>query len=185
MISGVLSSAPASSLLLPEICRLTQHDPCWGVWNRGLAGGAVVPHHSGTLVARRAGRGRARSAGEGRGPYLTLGAAQRVLLPSGPVAQRRGHRVQKERKASLGRVFPVFSTALLGAQPKGSSLLLLPGDPGDTPGLGSALRWHVPAAGRGLGGAALCHWLALCHATLRGQRRLCPAVGGRLSWSRV
>lgn len=35
MIRGVLSSAPASSLLLPGICLLTQRDPCWGVWNRG------------------------------------------------------------------------------------------------------------------------------------------------------
>lgn len=136
MIRGVLSSAPASSLLLPGICLLTQRDPCWGVWNRGLAEGAAAPHHPGTLAARRAGRGRVRSAGEGRGPYLILGAAQRVPLPSGPVAQQKGHRVQKEPKASLGRVFPVFSIVLLGAQPPGLISPAAPRGPQGHPGAG-------------------------------------------------
>ena len=52
------------------------------------------------------------------------------------------------------------------------------------PRAGLSSAQHCQAQGGVLGGAALCHWLALCHTTLWGPKRLCPPVGGRLICSK-
>lgn len=80
-----------------------------------------------------------------------------------------------------GSPFPSAAapTDLPGAQPEGSSpFLLLPGDPGDIPGAGLSLGQlcggMCQRQGGVSGGAALCHWLAVCHTTLQGQKKALP-----------
>lgn len=64
-----------------------------------------------------------------------------------------------------------------------------PGGPRDSTGSGLS---PVPlcggmcqAQGGVSGGAALCHWLALCHTTLRGQEKALPTRGRKADLEQV